>query len=68
MRILAILVILHNLDLNQKRSECLPIFTSSYMVEWDVNPAFGLCKVEGAEGDEIVIACASEESNACGSV
>ena len=64
MCILSVLMILHNLDLNQKRPESLAVLTSSNVIEWNINPALWLLKVKAGEGDQIVIARASKESDA----
>ena len=44
-------MILHNSDLDEECSECLAVFTASYVVERDIDPAFRLCEFEGGEGD-----------------
>ena len=57
--IFAILVILHDSYLDKECSESLAIFSTSYMIERNVDPAFRLCEFEGRERDEVVVACAS---------
>ncbi len=51
MCIFPVLMILYDSDLDEECSECLAIFTASYVVERDIDPAFGLREFEGGEGD-----------------
>jgi hypothetical protein len=51
MRIFAILVILHNSDLYQERSQRLAILASTNVIERNVNPAFGLFEAKSRKGN-----------------
>jgi hypothetical protein len=61
MGILPILMILHNPNLHKKSAESLPILSSPYMFQSNIDPSFRLRKLEVREGDEVVVAGPSEE-------
>ena len=64
MCIFSILMILHDFDLHKKCAESLPIFATSNMFEWDVDPTFRLRELESRERDQIVVASSCKKSDA----
>lgn len=68
MRILSILMILDNLNLDQKRPQRLPISATTNMFEWYIDPAFRLREFQRGEGDQVVVAGPGEESDLGGRV
>jgi len=68
MCVFPVLMVLHDSNLDKKSSERLAVFAASNMIEWNVDPTFRLRELEGGEGDEVVVACAGEESDTCRSV
>jgi hypothetical protein len=64
MRILPILVILHDLDLDEESSQSVSVGAAADAFERDVNPAFWLREFERGEVDEVVVAGAAEECDA----
>jgi hypothetical protein len=64
MRILPILVILHDLDLDEESSQSVSVGAAADAFERDVNPAFWLREFERGEVDEVVVSGAAEECDA----
>lgn len=65
MSVLAILVVLHNLDLDKECPQGLTRSTTSHVVQWNVDPTLRLGKFERREGNQIMISGARKQGNTC---